>query len=308
MVQERMQKVRDAVVRRIARPIYHAVLATTGRRLATAVHFRSLEAFGGQFDADAEAARRVMARPELDVVEHEPGRTSVRVMALDYHDVDLLARYREVAIALPVRYRDADHDDEEGSFVLQMPVTSEEARWGGVEVYGFPKFVAAIELARDGRTRVATVRAGGAHVLTLRVDSLESAQGQASFHNYTVRGDHQLVESRFDLDGRARARRGPRDAGARDASDRRRASPDGHRDPRSHRVLRAVCERRAEPRPRGRPRGARRAGDASAIDGGRARVSASAGPALVVLTATRDGPEVVAHRLPLHARSAPELS
>ncbi len=201
MVQERMQKVRDAVVRRIARPIYHAILATTGRRLATAVHFRSLEAFGGQFDADAEAARRVLARPELDVVEHEPGRTSVRVMALDYHDVDLLAPYREVAIALPVRYRDADHDDEEGSFVLQMPVTSEEARWGGVEVYGFPKFVAAIELARDGRTRVATVRAGGAHVLTLRVDSLESAQGQASFHNYTVRGDHQLVESRFEIDG-----------------------------------------------------------------------------------------------------------
>ncbi len=198
---KRLDQARSAVMRRIAGPLYRAVLATTGRRLQVPIRFRALEAFGGQFDASAEAARRVLAREELDVIEHAPGRTSVRVLALDYRDIDLLAPYRELAIALPVRYRDADHDDVEGSFVLQMPVTTEEARWGGVELYGFPKILASVQMASEDGTRVATIHADRRRVLTLRVDETEGAEGRACFHNYTVRGDHQLVESTFEIEG-----------------------------------------------------------------------------------------------------------
>lgn len=56
-----------------------------------------------------------------------------------------------------------------GPYVHRLPVITEEARWGGVEGYGFPEIVADINFADLGEVCRCTVRADGRDVIELEV-------------------------------------------------------------------------------------------------------------------------------------------
>lgn len=181
---------------RILRVGSRLIHALTGRRPQLSVRFLDLGLFGGEFAANADVVRHRI--PDVfDLVEHEPGRTAISVLALDYRSIDLLAPYREVAISVPVRYA-----GEDGELVLEMPVTSEEARWGGVQAYGYPKIVADIGLSMEDGTRACRVSAGGMHVLTLRAPLMPRAD-RTAFHvrSFNVRDDERVIGSRFDAQG-----------------------------------------------------------------------------------------------------------
>jgi hypothetical protein len=85
-----------------------------------------------------------------------PGLGVVVVMCLEYRDTDI-GPYDEVAIAiglnepwflpnLPGRASLADHRHRQlHGWIHHLPVTTEAARAEGVELFNFPKFIAAIE-------------------------------------------------------------------------------------------------------------------------------------------------------------------
>ena len=58
-----------------------------------------------------------------------------------------MGSYKEMSIQVPVKTLDGSKTD---TFVhLYLPVTSENARWGGVDVNGFPKFIATIDIEKN---------------------------------------------------------------------------------------------------------------------------------------------------------------
>jgi len=60
------------------------------------------------------------------------------------------------------------------AWVWHLPVTTEIARAGGVELYNYPKFIAGIEF-EDGTThRVCTLTEGDEHILTLRGERIRT--------------------------------------------------------------------------------------------------------------------------------------
>lgn len=189
---------------RIAKPftswLWSFLRATTGIRLQSKVRFMDLSVFGGFFDASAERARRFVP-DAFDVVDLGEGRTELSIVALDYRSIDLLEPYHEVSISLPVRYRDAKGEMVEGSFCLQMPVTSDEARETGYVNYGFPKRLAEIRLDRIDATQRCTLTADGRNAFTLLVDELPTSRGSEHFSNLTVRDDDRIILSSFDLEG-----------------------------------------------------------------------------------------------------------
>jgi hypothetical protein len=180
--------------------IHSIVRATTGIRLQSKVRFGDLSIFGAFFNASVEHARRFVPEPFV-ISELGGGCTELSILGLDYRDIDLLEPYREIAISLPVRYRDPKGEVVEGSFCLQMPGTSQEARDAGVANYGFPKTLADLQFDRiDDKPRI-RLDADGRHALTLVVDELPTSHGMEHFINLNLRDDDRIVLSSFDVEG-----------------------------------------------------------------------------------------------------------
>jgi hypothetical protein len=128
----------------------------------------------------ADAARRLLPGPELDVVELLPGRALFSVACIDYRDNDL-GDYDEVSLAFFVRRRgDAVRVPWIGAavdllrsrlatWIWRLPVDQSFTCEAGRGIWGFPKTVEDIRFDdRDGR-RSHRLAMDGRHVLTLTV-------------------------------------------------------------------------------------------------------------------------------------------
>jgi hypothetical protein len=183
----------------LKRPLW-MIARRLGRRVEATVHYRDMSLYGGAFDAPTH---KVQARlpPGFTALERSAGVTEIRILALDYRDIDWLSPYHEVAVTVPVRFLAAGQDPLQGWYVLQLPVTTEDARWPGVENFGFPKFVADIQIKSENATQLCTVDHGGQHVLTMRVQARETSETELRDRFLTVRADGMVVASTFESAG-----------------------------------------------------------------------------------------------------------
>jgi hypothetical protein len=133
----------------------------------------------------AAAHDAVAAELPSDLIEPArwlDGRALVVVHAFRYAAVSAvttdgstrrLAPYGEVIVSAAVTRGPAPRAlpilGRQRGFVLQMPVTSKEARDGGSQLWGYPKFVADMDFAEEERVRAVQVSEAGARVLTLTV-------------------------------------------------------------------------------------------------------------------------------------------
>lgn len=189
------------ILKYLKRPLWVVNRKLTGGRLQANVAFRDLSMYGGFFEAPAaKVAERLPAG--FTVKQHRPGFAEVQIMAMEYRDIDILKPYREAGVTVPVTFSPGDGGPPiEGEFVLELPVTSEEARWTGVENYGFPKIVADVSIAAANGGRICTLRHGGRHVFTLHVDALPIESACLPMRFLNVRSDGIVVLAPFDVDG-----------------------------------------------------------------------------------------------------------
>lgn len=189
---EGSQKVRYVVQKRVKRPLWELVHRLTGVRLQRATRYFDTALIGAWFDADAAAAARRLPA-ELQIVERSAGVTELGVFCLEHREVDVLDPYREVGITLPVRYL-----GRSGQFFLHLPVTTDEARWGGVVNYGYPKFVADVRFEDVDHLRTCVLAADGQEILRLTVHVSATSPDSWVDRNFTVL-DGRLLESTFDF-------------------------------------------------------------------------------------------------------------
>jgi hypothetical protein len=81
---------------------------------------------------------------------------------------------------------------------LHLPVSTEDGRWGGVENYGFPKFVAEISINPD--LPECRLTHNGREILTLKVRKVKTALQKWDISNITMR-DGKLIRSTFSIRG-----------------------------------------------------------------------------------------------------------
>ena len=60
------------------------------------------------------------------------------------------------------------------AYVWQLPVTTERARRGGVDMYGYPKFLADISFSREKDALACTLSEGGKNILVLKGQKLQT--------------------------------------------------------------------------------------------------------------------------------------
>jgi hypothetical protein len=130
------------------------------------------------FPARLQGLRRLLPDPRFVPARVAPGVGAVGVTCFEYRDTDI-GPYNELAISIILK-DPAMAGNLPGwgllaglrrrqlhAWVQHLPVTTEVARAGGVELYNYPKFVAAIEFETRGATRLCTLAEGDERILDL---------------------------------------------------------------------------------------------------------------------------------------------
>ncbi|MGH7898880.1 MAG: acetoacetate decarboxylase family protein [Candidatus Binatia bacterium] len=150
-----------------------------GRLVRLPVAVRDASTMFATYVVPSAIARRLFPQSAIQLAEIVPGRGLLTIAAIEYRDNDL-GRYNEIAVAFPVRHGAGRPwplfgmaidfaAGRGGVYIHRLPVTTAFSCAAGREIWGFPKIVADIVIEDRGGERVATLSAGGAHVLTLSV-------------------------------------------------------------------------------------------------------------------------------------------
>ncbi len=155
------------------------------------------------YTASSSKVRPLLGHPDMRLVELYPGRCMVVFTAFEYRRSDI-DPYNEVAISFPIAFGTRTIPGltavlqmlkrSVSAFVWQLPVTTEIARYGGVELYGYPKFIADIDFVRDNATIRCDLAEGGEKILSLEGKVLPTHRGNVvRFVSYSVLDGIPLV-------------------------------------------------------------------------------------------------------------------
>lgn len=157
---------------------------------------------GAVFPADRDAVAQLLPAG-LQPIRATRRRAAMTVLAVRYDRVgaDTIEPYDEVGVLFPAvesgtrtwPYLSALRRGTSG-YVFTLPVSTEPARAFGVDIWGYPKFVADFDLRDEGRTRHATVTADGADVVVFKAQRPPTIPARLSGYNYTVDDDRLLRE------------------------------------------------------------------------------------------------------------------
>jgi hypothetical protein len=127
-----------------------------GRTVRVPVEVAQASAVSATYLASSGRVQAWIAASGLRVLPVAPGQTVVSIAGLRYEQGDW-GRYDEVCIATPVLAPGATsvigalRERAIGLYLRYLPVTDEFSCRAGVELYGFPKWVADISLSQEPR-------------------------------------------------------------------------------------------------------------------------------------------------------------
>jgi hypothetical protein len=185
------------------------VALSTGHEVALPLETEAA-AVGAAFAGNASAVDAALPDP-LAPVRIAPGRAPVVLVGVGYRRIGdgAMAAYDEFGVLLPATHHPEDGPvgaeraavrHGVGAYVDWLPVTTDPGRALGVEVWGYPKEVRAIDVV-DGcdRHRV-TVGADGERVAELSVNRTPTVDGRLRATSFA--GSDAVREIEHLLDGR----------------------------------------------------------------------------------------------------------
>ena len=150
-----------------------------GHEVTIPVEVRDASASMASFLVPAAAAQDLIASSGLDVAEPLPGRAVCSLAFMRYLDGDL-GPYHEFAVAFLVRHKGMEPASALtksaeiargfiGAFIHELPVNQEFTLEAGRGIWGFPKFLADIDIDSSRRVARCDLRHDGEHVLSLSI-------------------------------------------------------------------------------------------------------------------------------------------
>jgi hypothetical protein len=180
------------------RAIWNAVFNTIGLDISFGTSYRDWSFYLLEFRADYEQTKNLLAERHFTPKDVAPGETRLQIVSCDMRDVLIVGSYHEVSIQVPVEPLD---DSSNETFAhLYLPVTTEAARWPGVDISGFPKFIAQIDIARDNGQAVCRLALDGELIVEFRIEDHTGTEKQVTWEYYGIRKQH-TIRTTFDLKG-----------------------------------------------------------------------------------------------------------
>ena len=150
------------------------------------------------YTASTSQVRRHLPFSDMHPVEMFPGRCLLAFSAFEYRKTDI-DPYNEFSVTAIISYGKRAIPgwtslscllkNEFAAYILYLPVTSERARRGGLEMAGYPKFLADIVFTRTRDTTTCTVSQDGRRILTLQGKNTKTARGRLTKYKLYTRKD-----------------------------------------------------------------------------------------------------------------------
>jgi hypothetical protein len=197
-------------------PVTDRYILSNGDVLQLPIQYAGGTAMLAAFTASAARVRELLPSDHLRPVQVVPGKAVVVFAALEYPDCSQsdgtpITPYNEFIVGIPVLYEPAynlpalplvmpDRFKTFGLYIHQMPVTEPLPRDGGIEIWGYPKFLAEITFTETVCTRRVALRADGRDILYLELAKMATRPRHTRYFTYTVKDD-QIVRTVFDTTG-----------------------------------------------------------------------------------------------------------
>lgn len=186
-------------------------VSSTGERVELPVRYLDFSAMIGAFTASADKLRGLLPSRKLKPALFTPGKGVIAFSAFEHRELVDIPAYNEFGISIPVVYEPRVNIPglsllapqwfkTYGLYVHHLPVTTELARDGGIEIWGFPKFLAEITFEETGDSLRCRLRAEGKDIIALEGEKLATKPRSVEWPTYTVKGD-ELLKTRTQVQG-----------------------------------------------------------------------------------------------------------
>jgi Acetoacetate decarboxylase (ADC) len=118
------------------------------------IRYFDVQCLVATFLTDMDPAAELLNGTGLLAVAQEDGKAVVLLYCIEYRTTDI-GPYNEVGLTVVAR---VPGDPAPGIYVVNLPVTTALANRAGREIWGYNKFVAAIDIKRDGKRFSTTLR------------------------------------------------------------------------------------------------------------------------------------------------------
>ena len=153
----------------------------------------------GIYTAATSIVRGLIPAPQLRPIELFPGRCLVAIAFFDYKKPDE-EPYKETSISFLVEHQKRPlpaisvlnmiRSRVYSSYIWQLPLTAEYHRAGGVDLYGYPKFLADIDISAYEDRIECTLSKSGRLIIRMTGQVLPTKAGrEMRFATYAVDGD-----------------------------------------------------------------------------------------------------------------------
>ena len=167
-----------------------------GRTFKLPVFYYDNTSITAIYTASTNKVKKLLPHPAMHPIEMFPGRCMVAFTAFEYRRTDI-DPYNEFSIAFLITF---DKPQIPGltalwqmvrrcftAYVWKLPVTTEIARFGGVELYGYPKFLADIIFERGKEWIECSLSEKEEMILTLKGKILPPTRGKITrFVTYSI--------------------------------------------------------------------------------------------------------------------------
>ncbi len=178
---------------------------TSAGSITLPIEYRNTEAVMCAFPARANAVRQILP-PPLKPVLLTPSTAVCGIVVFRYTDTTI-GPYNELGVVFPVLFKPIinlpllpavfeKYYKNLGYYIWHLPVTTEIAYAGGLEIWGYPKFVAEITFEWNENGFESKLSREGHHILTLSVSPearrARLAEERQNLVTYSIKDDHLL--------------------------------------------------------------------------------------------------------------------
>ena len=151
------------------------------------------------FPVSARKLKKYLPTKKMKLVKPVPGISYIFIIAYQYKHISIMEPYNEVGIGFPLVFKD-NKQKYEGSHFIHLPVTTEFARMAGVDLFGYPKFVADISYEEHENSITTTLKSDNEHILTLEVPKIEVEEERREVYSFTIK-DNKILRIKITSQG-----------------------------------------------------------------------------------------------------------
>lgn len=182
----------------ILKVIWNLVFRVLGLDISFNAKYHDWSFYLIELRANYDVVKDLLASRHLLPKETALGETRLQIVACEMRRVQVAGPYNELSVQVPVEPLE---DSPNAKFThLYLPVTTEESRWPGVDVFGFPKFIANIDIKTDSGRLACRLAQGDRMILEFQMDDKAGPRKHYHWDYYGTR-KRQIVKSTMDPEG-----------------------------------------------------------------------------------------------------------